>query len=189
MNIINKLRNKVSSDNKHIIKFGLVTLIVTVIALVLNSTIIRNFGISAELDLYVISFVLITFILKPINDGSIAIFLLPKYINSKIKQNYLNYNIIIFVLSGDLISIIFYYLADHIIKLLFSGLSDLQVANVSQFFRICLIVLPIEFFIGVISVYFFSKYDFNFAGKLEILNKIISILLIILFANDIGVKI
>ena len=100
MNIINKLRNKVSSDNKHIIKFGLVTLIVTVIALVLNSTIIRNFGISAELDLYVISFVLITFILKPINDGSIAIFLLPKYINSKIKQNYLNYNIIIFVLSG-----------------------------------------------------------------------------------------
>ena len=37
--------------------------------------------------------------------------------------------------------------------------------------------------------FIFSKYDFNFAGKLEILNKIISILLIILFANDIGVKI
>ena len=65
MNIINKLRNKVSPDNKHIIKFGLVTLIVTVIALVLNSTIIRNFGISANLDLYVISFILIIFILKP----------------------------------------------------------------------------------------------------------------------------
>tara|TARA_B100001109_G_scaffold244906_1_gene232044 strand:+ start:338 stop:1861 length:1524 start_codon:yes stop_codon:yes gene_type:complete len=189
MNIINKLRNKVSSDNKHIIKFGLVTLIVTAIALVLNSTIIRNFGISANLDLYVISFILITFILKPINDGSIAIFLLPKYINSKIKQKFLNYNIIIFVLSGVLISIIFYYLADNIIKLLFSGLSDLQVADVSQFFRICLIVLPIEFFIGVVSVYFFSKYDFNFAGKLEIINKIISILLIILFSEDIGVKI
>ena len=189
MNIINKLRNKVSSDNKHIIKYSLVTLIVTVIAFVLNSTIIRNFGISANLDLYVISFILITFILKPINDGSIAIFLLPKYINSKIKKIFLNYNVIIFVLSGILISIILYYLADHIIKLLFSGLSDLQVAIVSQFFRICLIVLPIEFYIGVISVYFFSKYDFNFAGKLGILNKIISILLIILFSEEIGVKI
>lgn len=189
MNIINKLQNKISPDNKHIIKFGLITTIVTVIALLLNSLTIRNFGISASLDLYVISFILISFILKPLNDGSIAIFLLPRYIKSKKKQKYLNYNIIIFFLFGIVVSATLYNLADYIINFLFPGLTNLQVEKVSEFFKMCLIVLPIEFYIGVASVYFFKKYDFNFAGKLEIINKIISILVIIVFADDVGVKI
>lgn len=189
MVILKKIKEKISDNNKHFLKYFVITIIQMILAIGLNSLIVQKFNLVSETDLYVLAMVLIGFIYKPISDGSILIFILPSYLNHEKSKSFLLKKANLFFLIGILISLIIYAFLDRLIPYLFSSLSNIEIIKVTYFCKILLLALPIEFFIGTASIYYYKQYDFNFAGKLGILNKSITILSILYFQNKFGIEI
>ncbi len=150
----------------------------------------NSFGLTKDFDIYLVGSVVPSII----NTGIIYLgqnFFIPSY--NKIKSEgdsgvrYFNNIFWLFVLSGFIIGIIFYFSAGIIVNVYLPNTSSQTKIIAEKIFQIISLTIPLNAGIAIISAYFQAEFKFKTPAVSQLLVNLSIILLTVLFSKEFNV--
>jgi len=165
------------------------------VSFIKNVITVQFFGIGREIEIYFSAMYLLTTIERLFNVGVLNDILIPSYI--KIKENENDYTAMTsfslinnwFFLVCCFVAIGLWFIAPIFLKILLSGYSPQEINETVTLFRVLTFFIPLRMFNGLCSVPFMANKIYTVHEFTGIINKLVVIVLLIVFGKVYGTKI
>jgi putative peptidoglycan lipid II flippase len=149
------------------------------------------FGLSSQFDQYLLSTVL------PVTINTVVLYIAQNYLipnYNRLKESssdesieFLSRTFWSFVLIGFLVFLIFFFFAESIIGLYFSGSDSNSILSTVKIFRIFIITIPLNAAVSVLAAYLQAELEFKFPSFSQLLLNVSVIFLVIISTKEIGI--
>lgn len=168
-----------------IFKFASFLSVSSVVGFGLSICIAKIFGTSRSIEIYFAAIILIYNVDRFFSLGSLTEIFIPKYVRIKEKYSeeeamkFFSSILTIFLILGVIATLLLLSYSEYLIEKVIKNFSIAETEQVTFFFKILLIILPLKLFNGLSMIPLRSNEKYNVHEKIGIILKVLTILFLI----------
>lgn len=188
-------QDRISTVNRVIVRFGSVSFVNSSLGFINSLLIVHAFGVSREIEIYFAATLLVGTIDRIFSVGTTTEILIPSFLQIKEKEGLntamLSFSMICnwFIIGSLLITLLVVFSASLMVNLILPGFTADQIDQVADLFCLLAIFIPLKIFNGMCSVPFRALEIYTVHEKTGIVNKIVTMLLLLFLVDSMGVTI
>ena len=188
-------RDRISTVNRVLVRFGSVSLVNSSLGFINSLLIVHAFGVSREIEIYFAATLLVGTIDRIFSVGTTTEILIPSFLQIKEKEGLnmamLSFSMICnwFIIGSVVVTLLVVTAASSMVDLILPGFAADQIDQVVDLFCLLAVFIPLKIFNGMCSVPFRALEIYTVHEKTGIVNKFITMSLLLFLVDSMGVNI
>ena len=188
-------RDRISTVNRVLVRFGSVSFVNSSLGFINSLLIVHAFGVSREIEIYFAATLLVGTIDRIFSVGTTTEILIPSFLQIKEKEGLnmamLSFSMICnwFIIGSVVVTLLVVTAASSMVDLILPGFAADQIDQVVDLFCLLAVFIPLKIFNGMCSVPFRALEIYTVHEKTGIVNKFITMSLLLFLVDSMGVNI